>query len=203
LPLLFMGEEYGETAPFLYFTSHTDPALAQAVRDGRRREFARFAWRGAIPDPQDPQTFLRSVLHHELRLKDPHRALLRWYHDLIALRKSAPALRRCNKQHLQTMALSEHRVLLVRRWQPQEEDLVLIACFSQTPVSLALPLPPGRWRRVLDADAVQYGGGGCARWPLTLNGGAPIPLVLGEFAFALYRRDLNDHPLMNFDEQNR
>jgi len=195
LPLLFMGEEYGETAPFLYFTSHTDPALAQAVRDGRRREFARFAWRGAIPDPQDPQTFLRSVLHHELRLKDSHRALLRWYHDLIALRKSAPALRRCSKEHLQTIALSEHQVLIVRRWQPQEEDLVLIACFSRTPVSLALPLPSGRWRRVLDADAVQYGGSGGAAWPLILNGGAPIPLVLGEFAFALYRRDLADPPL--------
>ena len=61
-----MGEEYGETAPFQYFTSHGDPALVEAVRRGRREEFAAFGWQDAVPDPQDEQTFLRSHLDHSL-----------------------------------------------------------------------------------------------------------------------------------------
>lgn len=187
IPLLFMGEEYGETAPFLYFTSHTDLALAQAVRDGRRREFARFAWSGEVPDPQDPQTFTRSVLHHDLRQSDPHRALLRWYHDLIVLRKDSLALRHCSKEYLEITLLSEQQVLLVRRWQPQEEDLLLIACFSRNPVSLMLPLPRGQWQQVIDADAMQYGGTGQATLPLVLHSDALFALTLREFAFALYR----------------
>jgi maltooligosyltrehalose trehalohydrolase len=187
IPLLFMGEEYGETAPFLYFTSHTDSALAQAVRDGRRREFAHFAWSGEVPDPQDPQTFTRSVLHHDLRQKDPYQALLQWYHDLIAVRKDSPALRSCSKENLETTLLSEQEVLLMRRWQPQEEDLLLIACFSRDPVSLVLPIPPGQWRQVIDADAMRYGGTGQATLPLVLYSDASATLTLPEFTFALYR----------------
>ena len=60
LPLLFMGEEYGETSPFQFFTSFLDPDLAEAVRAGRTAEFKRFAWQGDVPDPGDPATFLRS-----------------------------------------------------------------------------------------------------------------------------------------------
>jgi maltooligosyltrehalose trehalohydrolase len=83
-PLLFMGEEYGETAPFLYFTSHSDPALAAAVSEGRKREFIA---KGAqeIPDPQDPETFRRSKLSH--RRDGRHGALRAHYRALLALRR--------------------------------------------------------------------------------------------------------------------
>ena len=64
VPLLFMGEEYGETAPFLYFTSHSDPALIAAVRHGRREEFASFVWSGELPEPDAEETFARSRLRH-------------------------------------------------------------------------------------------------------------------------------------------
>ena len=57
VPLLFMGDEYGETAPFQYFVSHSDPSLIEAVRKGRREEFAAFKWKGEPPDPQDEGTF--------------------------------------------------------------------------------------------------------------------------------------------------
>ena len=60
IPLIFMGEEYGDTAPFLYFVSHGDPALVEAVRKGRAEEFARFGWGAEIPDPQSEETFGRS-----------------------------------------------------------------------------------------------------------------------------------------------
>src|SRR6185503_2081252 len=76
IPLLFMGEEYGETAPFLYFISHSDPDLIEAVRQGRRAEFAAFDWRGEVPDPQDEATFLSAKLRHELRESGQNKMLL-------------------------------------------------------------------------------------------------------------------------------
>ena len=72
VPMLFMGEEYGETAPFQYFISHLDPALVEAVRRGRREEFAAFGWQDMVPDPQDEATFRRSQLQHQLKEKEPH-----------------------------------------------------------------------------------------------------------------------------------
>ncbi|HTS11201.1 MAG TPA: malto-oligosyltrehalose trehalohydrolase [Candidatus Limnocylindrales bacterium] len=87
VPLLFMGEEYGETRPFLYFTSHTDPALADAVRRGRRAEFAAFGWTGEIPDPQDEATFRRCILDYEQRHREPHATIWALYKRLISLRK--------------------------------------------------------------------------------------------------------------------
>jgi maltooligosyltrehalose trehalohydrolase len=65
LPMLFMGEEYAETAPFQFFISHTDPDLVRAVREGRKEEFARFEWNQEPPDPQDEATFLRCKLNHK------------------------------------------------------------------------------------------------------------------------------------------
>jgi maltooligosyltrehalose trehalohydrolase len=85
LPLLFMGEEYGETRPFLYFTSHTDPALASAVSQGRKREFISQVPQDQIPDPQDPATFERSRLTH--RLDGEHGELRRLYSELLAVRR--------------------------------------------------------------------------------------------------------------------
>ena len=79
-PMLFMGEEYGEDAPFQFFTDHIDEAIARATRDGRRREFAAFdSFAAELPDPQDPRTFERSRLTR--RVHEPtaacYRALLR------------------------------------------------------------------------------------------------------------------------------
>jgi maltooligosyltrehalose trehalohydrolase len=92
-PMLFQGEEWGASAPFPYFTDHTDPVLADAVREGRRREFAAFGWDPAdIPDPQDPATAASAVLDWDERTRSPHRELLDWHRSLIALRRSAPAL---------------------------------------------------------------------------------------------------------------
>lgn len=90
VPMLFQGEEWGATSPFLYFTDH-EPELGRAVTEGRRREFAHFEWDPAdIPDPQDPETFRRSVLRWDER-SDPRRAeLLEWHRTLLALRRRLP-----------------------------------------------------------------------------------------------------------------
>jgi maltooligosyltrehalose trehalohydrolase len=71
VPLLFMGEEYGEETPFLYFVNHGDPGIIQAVREGRKSEFSYFAWNEKPPDPQSLDTFLR--LHSQTLTGGEHR----------------------------------------------------------------------------------------------------------------------------------
>src|SRR5262249_39358934 len=94
VPLLFMGEEFGASAPFQYFTSHGDPGLGQAVARGRRAEFAAFRWQGEVPDPQDPETYRRSQLDwaEANRPHGLHAARRALYRDLLALRRRTPPL---------------------------------------------------------------------------------------------------------------
>ncbi|GAA4235532.1 malto-oligosyltrehalose trehalohydrolase [Actinomadura meridiana] len=91
-PMLFMGEEWGASTPWCYFTDHQDPDLARAVSEGRRREFARNGWTDAVPDPQAVETFRRSVLDWTEPDLPHHRDLLEWHRSLIALRRSRPEL---------------------------------------------------------------------------------------------------------------
>jgi maltooligosyltrehalose trehalohydrolase len=105
-PLLFMGEEYGERRPFQFFTDHIDPAIAEATREGRRREFEAFsAFSGKeVPDPQDPQTFERSKL--DPPAGDPE--LLAFYKRLLALRRELP-------RQIEVEADEDAHVLRIRR----------------------------------------------------------------------------------------
>jgi maltooligosyltrehalose trehalohydrolase len=87
VPMLFQGEEWAASTPFLYFTNHLDPDLGRAVSEGRRNEFAAFGWQPEeIPDPQNPETFRSSKLEWTERAETPHREMLNWYRELIALR---------------------------------------------------------------------------------------------------------------------
>jgi len=89
VPMLFMGEEWAAATPWCYFTSHPEPALAEAVRAGRRAEFGSHGWApGDVPDPQDPQTFRSSVLDWAELEKPEHAAVLETYRRLIALRRT-------------------------------------------------------------------------------------------------------------------
>jgi maltooligosyltrehalose trehalohydrolase len=153
VPMLFMGEEYGETAPFQYFTSHGDPALVEAVRRGRREEFAAFGWEGRVPDPQDEQTFSRSYLDHSLKEKEPHRTLLRFYQRLIQIRE---------EQQLGTPAPRIVRelggcALLIMR-ENASRQLAMVCNFAEFPVALNLPDLAGKWTTVIhSADAAWNG----------------------------------------------
>ena len=92
VPLLFMGEEYGEPAPFLYFISHGDEQLVNAVREGRKAEFSYFKWQAEPPDPFARETFKRSTLNHDLRHEGHHAELYAYYAELLRLRREIPAL---------------------------------------------------------------------------------------------------------------
>jgi maltooligosyltrehalose trehalohydrolase len=93
-PMLFMGEEWGASTPWQFFTDHTDRAVAEMVRAGRRAEFADHGWDAdVVPDPQDPATFRRSVLDWDELGREPHQRLLRWYSDLLRLRRQRADLR--------------------------------------------------------------------------------------------------------------
>jgi maltooligosyltrehalose trehalohydrolase len=93
VPMLFQGEEWAASSPFQYFTDHDEPELADAVRKGRRSEFAAFGWDpDQVPDPQDPRTFERSKLAWDERAQEPHSDVERWYRELIAFRRDHGAL---------------------------------------------------------------------------------------------------------------
>ncbi len=87
VPMLFQGEEFGASAPFLYFTDYDDPELGRMISEGRKREFVSFGWApDQIPDPQDEQTFQQSKLNWAELTEQPHASLLQWHKDLIKLR---------------------------------------------------------------------------------------------------------------------
>ncbi len=93
VPMIFQGEEFAASNPFLYFSNHEEPEIGAAVSEGRRREFAAFGWNpDEVPDPQDPATFERSKLDWSDIQQEPHRGMLEWYRQLIALRRSTPCL---------------------------------------------------------------------------------------------------------------
>ncbi|MET7799530.1 malto-oligosyltrehalose trehalohydrolase [Streptomyces decoyicus] len=117
-PMLFMGEEWGATTPWQYFTDHTDPELAEAVRAGRRREFAAHEWAGHAddwPDPQDPATRDRCVLDWSEPAVEPHTALLAWHRTLLTLRQELPPLTDPDPRHTAVRYDEEARWLLLRR----------------------------------------------------------------------------------------
>jgi maltooligosyltrehalose trehalohydrolase len=116
VPMLFQGEEWGATTPFLYFTDHEDPELGRAVSEGRTREFAAFGWSPEdIPDPQDPSTFDRSKLDWS-ELDDPrHADLLDWHRQLIRVRRELADLSDGRMDALRTNFDEDERWLIVHR----------------------------------------------------------------------------------------
>ncbi|MGB8539389.1 MAG: malto-oligosyltrehalose trehalohydrolase [Acidobacteriaceae bacterium] len=93
VPMLFQGEEFGASAPFLYFTDYDDPELGRMISEGRKKEFVAFGWApDQIPDPQAEQTFLQSKLNWAETTEQPHHSLLQWHKDLIRLRHSQSEL---------------------------------------------------------------------------------------------------------------
>jgi maltooligosyltrehalose trehalohydrolase len=186
IPLLFMGEEYGEPAPFPYFVSHSDPGLIEAVRRGRREEFAAFGWPGEPLDPQDEATFLQAKLDHTRRQAGHHRVLAEFYRELIRLRRARPALRRLSKDHLEVEGSEGEQVLSVRRWSDDDETWAVFH-FGDGERSIGLPIPAGRWRKALDSADERWGGKG-SPLPDELDSSENVTLMVGPRAMVLFTR---------------
>jgi len=174
IPLLFMGEEWGETNPFFYFVSHTDPGLAAAVRQGRKAEFAAFFEGGegseAIPDPMEEETFRRSKLNWKLLESPRHQTLLRYYRELIRLRKTHPALSRPDRKLLHVECHPEWQTAVLHRWNG-EDHVVCFMNFSKRQQYVMPPSYASRWFRLLHSAAPQWLGASVA--PATIAGGNP------------------------------
>ena len=183
VPLLFMGEEYGETAPFPFFVSHGDRELLRAVREGRRREFARFHWHGEPPDPGAPGTFAAARLRREFAERSPHRELLAFYREILGLRRELPPLARPRREQSRVTCFEEQSALVLRRWEGEEEAL-LIAAFGPEPVRIPVPAPGGRWRKRLDSADTRWGGSGSIV-PDLLSSEGRLELEVGPRAFVL------------------
>lgn len=149
LPLLFMGEEYAEENPFLYFTSHTDPDLAKAVRSGRAEEFESFHQQGPVPDPQNSDTFQQSKLNHSRRATARGKAMLDYYKQLITIRKSAPPVP--ERKNIFVEEFGEKPVLLWHR-----PGLLCIANYSDAPQTVTVPQLAQSWKKKLDSADLRW-----------------------------------------------
>jgi maltooligosyltrehalose trehalohydrolase len=146
IPMLFQGEEWGASTPFLFFVDFNDQGLREAVRVGRRREFAAFGWKPEdIPDPVSEGTFLRSKLKWEESTAQPHAAILDWHRRLTSLRASEPALTD-DRLELVDAAFDE-----ARRWLRIDRGPISIAC-NLAPETQRVPLRPSQAIVLLCSD---------------------------------------------------
>jgi maltooligosyltrehalose trehalohydrolase len=161
IPLLFMGEEYGEENPFLYFVSHSDPDLIDAVRRGRKEEFRAFSWEGEPPDPQSGATFRKSKLRRELSVDGKHKALLAFYKRLLRLRKEIPALAELDRSRLIVSANAKAGVIAMRRWSSLGTSHVyLLFNFDKSDKRVPFSGKEGRWGLLLDSSDAAWAGPG-------------------------------------------
>jgi maltooligosyltrehalose trehalohydrolase len=184
LPLLFMGEEYGETAPFLYFVSHEDPQLVESVRRGRREKFAAFGWQNEAPDPLAESTFVASRLNPGLAASGRHRALYEFCRELLRLRREVPALASLDRARVEVHPFEAERTLAVERRHGDSAALLLLA-FTSGVGSIRLRAQ-GQWRKALDSAEDRWAGTGHLA-PLRLECSTPeAPITLAGPAALLY-----------------
>jgi len=186
IPLLFMGEEYGEQAPFQYFVSHSVRELVEAVRIGRREEFAGFGWQDELPDPQDEATFSHSKIHLDLRKNGKHKILLDLYKTLIRLRKEFPSLSHFSKSGMEVKALGKSHTILMKR-QYAQDRVICIFNLNDKDIEIEPLIDKGLWQRVLDSSSNEWGGPGSPAPESIPSGGSKVSLKLNSFSFVLYR----------------
>jgi maltooligosyltrehalose trehalohydrolase len=185
LPLLFMGEEYGETAPFPYFISHGDPTLIEAVRQGRQDEFSHFTQCAEIPDPQSEATFLSAKIDPAKRHGGINRHIFAFTQELIRLRKSFLPLAGLSRQNVFVHEMPDARVLLVHRHGVSTETLCVFN-FSNRTEEIRIPFAHGPLRLILDASDQHWGGMGTPDTPHYLDQQKAMSLRLSPWSVLLY-----------------
>jgi maltooligosyltrehalose trehalohydrolase len=178
LPMLFMGEEYSEPNRFMYFVSHTDPELAEAVRKGRKAEFAAFHAQGEAPDPMAEDTFLNSKLQWDLPEQGKHQLMLDFYKELIALRKKLPALQQLNRKLTQAQYNEAQQTLTLQRGHENEPVTVLMN-FSKQAQAIIFP-QSNQLKKQFDSAESRWGG------PLSADASITLPSEIQPESFIIY-----------------
>jgi maltooligosyltrehalose trehalohydrolase len=171
IPMLFMGEEYSEPHPFLYFVSHSDQDLLLAVRKGRKEEFKSFHSEGEAPDPDAEQTFHNSKLQWDLIMKDPHSIMLKYYKKLLEVRKQLSPLRHPDRKTIEVKVFESQQVLLLHRWYNKEHVLCFLN-FSKEKQSISIPTIAPKLQKVIDSSEPVWKGP--ASSPEYIDGGSEI-----------------------------
>jgi maltooligosyltrehalose trehalohydrolase len=156
LPLLFMGEEYGEGRPFPFFCEFSDEALREAVRKGRREEFKAFGWMGELPDPSAPETFASAILSWSWPDGSAQAGLRNLYRELLAWRRSHPALGDFAHRAAKLMTDNHASVLHLVRGDPRRPKDCLHAFFNLAREPVPLPAPAEELR--LHSEEPRFGG---------------------------------------------
>jgi maltooligosyltrehalose trehalohydrolase len=179
-----MGEEYGEDTPFLYFVSHSDRDLIEAVRKGRKEEFKAFAWDSEPPDPQSVDTFLKSKIIWEKKENSNHKVLLSFYKHIIRMRKETPALSHLDKDSLDACEFEKEKIVWLRRWK-DDSHIICFFNFNSADMKFISPLPEGYWEKMIDSSDVIWKGPG-SLLPEKISAGEEI--TLRGHSFTLYNR---------------
>jgi maltooligosyltrehalose trehalohydrolase len=156
VPLLFMGEEYGEKRPFQYFISHSDQDLIARVREGRKKEFAYFHREGQAPDPQSDQTFQQCKL--SWKDEETGSILLSCYKYLIAFRKARKAMKACERNSLIVLPVPEKNILCFEK-RAGEDRVLMVLNFNKEQISVANPVKK-TLQKLFDSSAQQWNGPG-------------------------------------------
>jgi maltooligosyltrehalose trehalohydrolase len=175
-PLLFMGEEYGETATFPYFISHFDADLIEATRQGRLAEFPDLKDVARVPDPQDEATFLAAKLRWGLRSEGSHGILLSYYREVLRLRKMLRQAGCLQRDRIEVLGFDEEGVLWVR-YRGSSREAVLVMHLNKGACSVPLPVPAGTWNRILDSAETRWRGPG-STVPANIESGGACTLSL-------------------------
>jgi maltooligosyltrehalose trehalohydrolase len=166
VPMLFMGEEYGERNPFYYFVSHLDPELNRLVREGRKKEFSDFYDEEAL-DPDDAETFEASKLSWNIDDDDEKKGMFGFYREMIRLRKSHQVLRITDKDNLE---ITEHgKVFHLERWQGNQKITAFLNYGDEATDYTYAPGHEHQMKKILDSGERQWNGAGNV-YPEVLQG---------------------------------
>lgn len=152
LPLLFMGQEWNASTPFLYFTSFEDELLAESVRKGYQEESQKLGNSISGIDPQSSRQFLQSKICWNELEKPDHYAVFQFYKKLISLRKRHPCLSNCRNDLATVEYSEEHKWLKLLRKSPSGKDLLLFANFSKQPLILSTNFPLDHWNLIWNSS---------------------------------------------------
>ncbi|HVO72488.1 MAG TPA: malto-oligosyltrehalose trehalohydrolase [Ignavibacteriaceae bacterium] len=183
IPMLFMGEEYAEENPFLFFVSHSDNQLVSAVREGRKKEFESFSWAGDIPNPSDEQTFLKSKLNWELLNDEKHKIIFLYYKSLIKFRRKNLLIG--GKSNREVFETNMPDVFALSR-SGKKRNYFMLFNFDSEAVTALVPVPEGNWKKIFDSAGEEWKGPGASAPGKII--GKKQNITIKKYSLSIYER---------------